>query len=303
MLHHLVESLGATHGLVFLLDDSTVPAPLVLRAAVGFSDRFLKQYAKGSSTEDWAGKILARQAPVIFSPSTSNPAVASWMFSEKLASAAFVNVPGKEGSLGLLGIASSTPRRFQNDEETFLVNVANLLGLTVQNVGLFESAAASRRQWRDTFDSIDDLILVHSPDGRVLRANRAFTARVNIEPAALIGRYVCDVLRKGNAEWIRCPYCEGVAGKGEKPDPAFGGYFLATDSTFDDSQGGRTGTIHVLKDVTSRRQAENKYRNLFDKVQEGIFISTPKAVSSNSTAPSCKFSATNRANSCSSAIS
>jgi two-component system NtrC family sensor kinase len=275
VLHHLVESPAATHGIVFLFDDSAVPPPLVLRASVGFSERFLKQYARVSSADDWVSGILARQAPVIFGPSTASAAVASWMLAEKLSTVAFINVPGKEGSLGLLGLGSSTPHRFQNDEGTFLINVANLLGLTIQNVGLFESAGASRRQWRDTFDSIDDLILVHSPDGRVLRANRAFTTRVNIEPAALIGRHVCDILRKGNTEWTRCPYCEGVAGKGEEPDATFGGYFLATDSAFDDSQGGRAGTVHVLKDVTSRRQAENKYRVLFEKVQEGIFISTP----------------------------
>ena len=35
------------------------------------------------------------------------------------------------------------------------------------------------------------------------------------------------------------------------------------------------GTIHVLKDFTERRQAENKFRILFEKVQEGVFISTP----------------------------
>src|SRR6185437_15475568 len=98
----------------------------------------------------------------------------------------------------------------------------NLLGLSVQNVTLFEHAAASRKQWLDTFDSIDDLILVHSLEGKIVRANRALAERVGFEPSALIGRYVRDVLRQGTTGWRRCPYCEGIAGRAEETDPSFG---------------------------------------------------------------------------------
>src|SRR2546427_1252573 len=34
-------------------------------------------------------------------------------------------------------------------------------------------------------------------------------------------------------------------------------------------------TIHVLKDISDRREAERRYRELFDNVQEGLFFSTP----------------------------
>jgi len=34
-------------------------------------------------------------------------------------------------------------------------------------------------------------------------------------------------------------------------------------------------TIHVLKDITDRREAERKYRELFDSIQEGLFFATP----------------------------
>ncbi len=83
------------------------------------------------------------------------------------------------------------------------------------------------------------------------------------------------LLHSSGFAWSRCPYCEGAAGKADEIDPAFGGYFLASDSSLHDSEGGYLGTIHVLKDLTDRRQAENKFRTLFEKVQEGIFISTP----------------------------
>jgi PAS domain S-box-containing protein len=275
VLRHLVESLSASHGLVLLLNDPGQTPALAFRAAVGFSDRFRAQSERISADDPWVQKVLHQERPLVFYRPTADVSVRRWMDSEKLAAIALVRVPGKETPLGLLGIGSSTPRKFESEEEHFLVNVANLLGLTAQNLALFESAAASRRQWLDTFDSIDDLILVHSLDGRITRANRSLATRLQVEPATLVGRTVRDVLGPGNTAWTRCPYCEGAAGKAEEVDPSLGGYFLATDSAFHDSAGGRLGTIHVLKDFTSRRQAENKFRTLFEKVQEGVFISTP----------------------------
>jgi two-component system, NtrC family, sensor kinase len=34
-------------------------------------------------------------------------------------------------------------------------------------------------------------------------------------------------------------------------------------------------TIHVVRDITERRAAEQKYRSLFEQVQEGVFVTTP----------------------------
>ncbi|HTR46928.1 MAG TPA: ATP-binding protein [Verrucomicrobiae bacterium] len=276
VLNHLVESLNASHGVVFLVDELSNPPVLGCRASAGFSERFRKEAESVSPAESWVNKALHQETPVVFYPDTGEAIVRGWMETEKLSAMVFVRVPGKDAPLGLLGIGSSAKRAFGSEEEHFLVNVANLVGLTVQNVELFETATTNRRQWLDTFDSIDDLILVHSLDGRILRANRALAKKLNLETSALVGHTIRDVLRQGRSPWSRCPYCEGVAGKDEVVDPTFGGYFLATDSAFHDSEGGRLGTIHVLKDVTRRRQAENKYRTLFEKVQEGVFISTPE---------------------------
>ena len=276
VLQRLVESLNASHGVVFLMEESGKPAALIARAAVGFSDRFRRQTGRLALAEPWVQKSFHQESPVVFYSEAGEAAVLDWMEPEEISAMVFVRVPGKDAPLGLLGIGSSEPRKFENEEERYLVNVANLLGLTAQNVALVETATENRRQWLDTFDSIDDVILVHALDGQILRVNRALTARLGVEPPALVGRNVREVLRHSENKWSRCPYCEGVAGKDDEVDPTFGGYFLATDSALNDSSGGRLGTIHVLKDVTLRRQAENKYRTLFEKVQEGVFISTPE---------------------------
>jgi PAS domain S-box-containing protein len=277
VLHHLVEMLGASHGAVFLVDDSAHTATLSVRASVGFSDAFRKKTARSSAAEPPISDALDRDAPLAIYRDSADAPARRWLDPERLDSLILVRIAGKDRPLGLLGIGSASPRKFEAEEQNYLSNVANLLGLTVQNVALFEGAATSRRQWLDTFDSIDDLILVHALDGRIIRVNRPLAEHLNGAPESLAGRFVRDVLRQGSAlPWSRCPYCEGVAGKTDQLDPSFGGYYLATDSALHDSAGGRLGTIHVLKDFTSSRQAENKFRTLFEKVHEGVFISTPE---------------------------
>src|SRR5262249_22535191 len=59
------------------------------------------------------------------------------------------------------------------------------------------------------------------------------------------------------------------------PDPWLPGYFLASNSNFADPTGRQLGVVHVLKDITDRKRAEEKYRTLVSSVQEGVFISTP----------------------------
>lgn len=276
VLRHLVESLAASHGLVYLFNTPEESSSLMVRASVGFSAGFLKQYECLSARELSVQSVLEQKTPFVVFDASEDSGVRQWMQTENLSSLVLVRIPGKEKPLGFLGIGSSAPRKFASDEENFLVNVANLLGLTVQNVSLFEIAAASRRQWLDTFDSIGDLILVHSPDGTVLRANRALAWHLGVDPGALEGQSIRNLLQQADVQWTKCPYCEGAAGKAEQIDPTFGGYFLVTNSDFHDSNGQAQGTIHVLKDFTERRQAENKFRMLFENVQEGIFISTPE---------------------------
>src|SRR5208283_1179397 len=126
---------------------------------------------------------------------------------------------GKQGPLGVIGVGSSIDRRFQADELAFLVNLANLLGLTLQNVRLFEQVGSVQNQWAYTFDSIGDPIFVHDQQGRVVRANRRLAHLLGKESGSLVGRGVSDLLSRKEVPYAVCPYCEGLAGEGDNPDP------------------------------------------------------------------------------------
>ena len=285
VLRELADSFGATHGLVRLLEGEGDSRELIVRSSVGFSSTFLERYSRASVNEPWARRALDPDTSHLVFDTERDPLVRRRLEAEGIKAMVLVRVPGKDAPLGVLCVGSNEPRRFHAEEIHFLVNVANLLGLTIQNVSLFEQAAHAERQWMYTFDSIEDPILVHDPEFRILRANQALGQRLGNVPAkSLVGCRVVDgfqpaaasaTSRFGTAPWVNCPYCEGVAGKGDTQDPALGACFLASSSDFTGPGGAHLGTIHVLKDVTERKRAEDRYRNLIANVQEGVFISTP----------------------------
>lgn len=276
VLGDLVESLGATHGIARLLEGEGEAAQLIVRASVGFSPEFLAQNARLPATDPWARQILKEDCRFVRLDEETDAMARKKMAGTGLKELVTLALRGKEGPLGIIAIGSSRSVQFQQDEINYVVNIANLLGLTLQNVRLFEQAANAQHQWAYTFDSIGDPILVHDQQGRILRVNMRLSHVLGREKSALTGRSVAELLPRKEGSYETCPYCEGVAGEGDEPDPWLPGYFLASNSAFTDHTGLRLGTVHVLKDITDRKRAEEKYRTLVSNVQEGVFISTPQ---------------------------
>jgi len=276
VLGHLVESLGATHGIVRLLEGEGSAARLVAKASVGFQQAYLTKYERIALSEPWVQKVLQKDCLFLRVSEEVDAKERARMEECGVTESISLPLPGKDGPLGIVCVGSIQSVRFQRDELSYLVNIANLLGLTLQNVHLFEQVATVQRQWAYTFDSIGDPILVHDPEFRILRTNQRLGHLLGRDNAALIGRMVTDLLPRKGTGYKNCPYCEGIAGEADDPDPWLTGYFLASNSTFTDPRGRQLGTVHVLKDITDRKRAEEKYRTLVSNVQEGVFISTPQ---------------------------
>lgn len=275
VLGHLVESLGATHGLVRLAEGQGEAVQLIARASVGYDQAFLERHGQVPASEPWMQRVIEKQC-VFFSVEDELDVTARQRMVESgMSEIVALALLGKEGPLGIIALGSTQHLKFQADEISYLGNVANLLGLTLQNVRLFEQVATVQQQWAYTFDSIGDPILVHDREFRILRSNQRLSHLLGRESGALVGRAVADLLTRKTANYENCPYCEGIAGEGDETDPWLPGYFLASNSTFTDPQGRQLGTVHVLKDITDRKRAEEKYRTLVSNVQEGVFISTP----------------------------
>ena len=99
-------------------------------------------------------------------------------------------VLGKKSVIGMLSLGCSGSRRHTREELEFLETAAQKLGIAAENLRLLEQVLRSQRQWMNTFDSIQDLILAHDADFRILKTNQALLQRLEKAPADVLGNLV-----------------------------------------------------------------------------------------------------------------
>jgi two-component system NtrC family sensor kinase len=273
-LTQIAASLNAGHGMLWLLEGKGHNGDFVACASLGYAAPYVKQHQRISLSSTWAQEVLKQECRVIRFEEEKDTKVRREMAEAGITQLVMVPLCGKEGPVGIMKIGALPGKRFQDDELSYLVNVANFLGTTIENVNLFEQIKSVQQQWMYTFDSIGDPILVHDEEGRILRSNTRLAHLLGRKTELIFGRSVNELFKSGQKSFKVCPYCEGLSGEGDDPDPWLQGYFLASNSQFTDPAGRKLGVIHVLKDITERKKAEEKYRTLVANVQEGVFIGT-----------------------------
>jgi two-component system NtrC family sensor kinase len=73
-----------------------------------------------------------------------------------------------------------------------------------------------------------------------------------------------------------CPFCRSTGNiTDEYVHPVLERTYLVSTSEVHAASSEGLQTIHVLKDITDRREAERRYRELFDNIQEGLFFCSP----------------------------
>jgi PAS domain S-box-containing protein len=248
---------------------------LVATHAVGVSPDFLRDAGCAELTES-VSQMLERGKPVKAHGSGASPENAGLLKSEKLDSLVMVPVLGKKTPIGLLVLGNVQARRLTAEELEFLESCGRQLGIAIENFRLLEQALRSQRQWRNTFDSVHDIILAHDAEFRIIKANQILLEQVELASADVIGSTCESVLPHGLCEWTGCPYCaRGGEEISEGPDPCFGGFSMVSTSSYTEQGSRQKGTIHIVRDITERRSAEEKYRLLFEQVQEGVYVATP----------------------------
>ena len=248
---------------------------LVATHAVGVSQDFLREAGCAEMT-DAVSQILERGKPVKVRRNAS-PEDAGLLKAEKLQYVVMVPVLGKKSPIGLLFLGSARDRKLTGEELEFLETCGRQLGIAIENFRLLEQALRSQRQWRNTFDSVHDIILAHDAEFRIIKANQTLLEQVELASADVIGSTCESVLPHRLGEWTGCPYCaRGGEEISEGSDPCFGGFSMVSTSSYTEQGSKQKGTIHIVRDITERRSAEEKYRLLFEQVQEGVYVATPR---------------------------
>ncbi|MGH9513358.1 MAG: GAF domain-containing protein [Terriglobales bacterium] len=249
---------------------------LVLVEHIGLSDEFIKNQ-DGINVDDSLKAILAGSAPMIVEAGDAPDEVRPYLKRARFNHVLIMPVVGKKSTIGVLSLGSHHRVSYAPEDLEFLANSAHQLGLAVENLRLMDEILRSHRQWTNTFDSIQDFVLLHDSEFRIMKANGALLQRLVQAPADVVGKGCEEVLPHFESQWKDCPYCgEPDEGFHEGIDPCFGGFSMVSSSSYVEQGARQKGTIHVVRDVSDRRVAEEKYRQLFEQMQEGVFVATPE---------------------------
>ena len=243
---------------------------------IGVSQEFLKG-APLIHLDESVQKALATGKPSVVKTEAMTPSARAYLEDEGLHHLVLMPVQGKKSPIGTLALGKAHACSCRREELEFLQTSGNQLGIAVENLRLLEQVLRSQRQWMNTFDSIQDAILAHDSEFVITKANEALLQRLEQAPADVVGKLCAGTLPRIFSKWTGCPYCSrGDVDFVEGPDPCFGGYSMVSTSSYSEQGGKQKGTIHVIRDTSDRRSAEERYRLLFEQVQQGVFVATPE---------------------------
>jgi PAS domain S-box-containing protein len=270
-LEELKALMGARAAWFRLLEDDD---KLVIVEQIGLSHDFVQDRLTVPK-DDGFERTIGGGVPLAVKISSTDEAARPLLKKEGFRHCILVPVVGKKSVIGTLTLGSRRRLSYTPEEMEFLSTTAHQLGLAIENLRLLDQVLRSHKQWTNTFDSIQDVVLLHDANFRILKANLSLLRRVQRAPVDVIGNTCEGALPQMNGQpWTGCPYCQVLDSFYEGPDPCFGGISMVSTSSYAEQASQLKGTIHVIRDVTDRHQAEEKYRLLFQQMQEGVFLAT-----------------------------
>jgi len=189
--------------------------------------------------------------------------------------ATLVRLEGAESDLLGILVLAGIDHELQVHDLNLLQALIGHGSVALENSRLFTRITQSSRQWAEIFDSISDFIVVHDEQHQVLKVNRSLADFIGVRPAELIGLHMRALSAITADSPLPCPFCRVQTDSDEYVHEALERSYLVSTSRIHGALDEGL-QVHVLKDVTDRREAERRYRELFDNVQEGVFFASPE---------------------------
>src|SRR5262249_13719179 len=149
---------------------------------------------------------------------------------------------------------------------------------------LFEIIARSQQGYRDLIDSFDDILIALTLEGEVRAVNRSFADLVALSFQEIIGKLLTDFVEDSSGEgaellqrnmprFLERRHWSGVVQLRVK---GRSGIFYFDCVAHAMTRADKVHGITVLaRDITALRRNEARFTELFENLQEGIYITTP----------------------------
>jgi PAS domain S-box-containing protein len=150
---------------------------------------------------------------------------------------------------------------------------------------LFAMISKSQQGYRDLIDSFDDVLLAVTLDGQIRAVNRSFSDLVDTPFQQIIGKPLSDFVQESNGDgdklieramprFMERRTWTGVLQIRLKSQPAVFYFDCVAHAMMRDDE--IHGITVLARDVSALRKNEARFTELFESLQEGIYITTPE---------------------------
>ncbi|MFH0823004.1 MAG: PAS domain S-box protein [Pseudomonadota bacterium] len=132
----------------------------------------------------------------------------------------------------------------------------------------------AKKEWENTFDSVPDLIAVLDDDCNMVRLNKTMANRLGMDVRDAVGKKCHLIVHGLPGPPDNCPHemlrKDGKEHAIELHEPRLGGTFLVTASPIYGEDGKLIGSVHVARDITERKIAEEELRRAHDELEHRV---------------------------------
>jgi PAS domain S-box-containing protein len=129
----------------------------------------------------------------------------------------------------------------------------------------------AKREWEHTFDSVTDIITLLDTDYHIVRANKALANAVGVPIEQLVGKHCYEILHHRDSPPEFCPMkrllADGQAHDSEFHDDQSGRDFWATVTPVKGPDGCLQRVIHIIRDITSRKQVQRDLQKTIKELE------------------------------------
>lgn len=130
-----------------------------------------------------------------------------------------------------------------------------------------ETILQAKQDWEDVFNSITDIVTIHDKDFNIIRANRSALEKFKLPVLDKMLNSKCYTYYHGTETPLRgCPSCNslntGEPCNSEIFEPHLNMFMEIRAIPRLDRNNKITGLVHVVRDITERKQMEKKLYNL-----------------------------------------
>ena len=138
------------------------------------------------------------------------------------------------------------------------------------NVGAAEQLELAVSRWESTFDAVEDMVALVGTDYRILLANRAMKER--FKGQEVVGAFCHKLIHGTDSPPETCQACKvfetGLPHRWELHEEHLGGCWLdVATSPIKDGAGKVQQIVHLVRDVTERKRAEEELKSLKQQME------------------------------------